>query len=258
LIFDFVDVQATYSRDALAKAIYARLFDYIIRRVNEVLGYVDDPSLIIMGILDIYGFEIFDVCLISFNCLSDMLLCVLLFSLLDFDIINHQSSIINHQSSIINHQSSIINHQSSIINHQSSIINHQSSLINHQSSIINHQSSLINHSSFLTCHSFIVYLYVFRKMVSNNFVSIMSMRNCNRFSSISHSKKNKKSTNVRTSNGNPSNFSTIKFVVISLNRNKYEIVSLLFSSFEIKSFFFVFDLSHSYFVESDRSFDTSR
>jgi myosin-1 len=51
---------ATYSRDALAKALYSRLFDYIIRRVNEVLGYVDDPSLITMGILDIYGFEIFD------------------------------------------------------------------------------------------------------------------------------------------------------------------------------------------------------
>jgi myosin-1 len=51
---------ATYSRDALAKAIYSRLFDYIVQRVNQVLGFIDDPSYIMIGILDIYGFEIFE------------------------------------------------------------------------------------------------------------------------------------------------------------------------------------------------------
>lgn len=54
---------ATYSRDALAKAIYSRLFDYIVQRVNQVLGFIDDPSYIMIGILDIYGFEIFEVSL---------------------------------------------------------------------------------------------------------------------------------------------------------------------------------------------------
>ena len=52
---------AYYSRDALAKALYARCFDWIIARVNDALGWKSDPSCLIMGILDIYGFEIFGV-----------------------------------------------------------------------------------------------------------------------------------------------------------------------------------------------------
>lgn len=51
---------AVYSRDALAKAMYSRLFDYIIARVNQSLGW-SAGDLTILGILDIYGFEIFDV-----------------------------------------------------------------------------------------------------------------------------------------------------------------------------------------------------
>jgi myosin-1 len=51
---------ARYSRDALAKALYSRMFDYIIRRVNDAM-YIDDPEALIIGILDIYGFEIFGV-----------------------------------------------------------------------------------------------------------------------------------------------------------------------------------------------------
>lgn len=53
-------VEAIYSRDALAKALYSRLFDYIISRVNQSLGWVTQGELSILGILDIYGFEIFD------------------------------------------------------------------------------------------------------------------------------------------------------------------------------------------------------
>lgn len=53
-------VDAVYSRDALAKALYSRLFDYIIARVNTSLGWVSQGELTILGILDIYGFEIFD------------------------------------------------------------------------------------------------------------------------------------------------------------------------------------------------------
>ncbi|KAL2041549.1 hypothetical protein N7G274_005931 [Stereocaulon virgatum] len=51
--------QATAVRDALAKAIYFNLFDWIVERVNASLkarGSVANS----VGILDIYGFEIFD------------------------------------------------------------------------------------------------------------------------------------------------------------------------------------------------------
>jgi len=52
-------VQATAVRDALAKAIYDKLFDWIVQRVNSSMrarGQVANT----IGILDIYGFEIFD------------------------------------------------------------------------------------------------------------------------------------------------------------------------------------------------------
>ncbi|KAK6642549.1 Unconventional myosin-Ie [Polyplax serrata] len=50
--------QATYTRDALAKAIYARLFDYLVSVVNDAM--VTQAATQNVGILDIYGFEIFD------------------------------------------------------------------------------------------------------------------------------------------------------------------------------------------------------
>ncbi|ODV92443.1 hypothetical protein CANCADRAFT_56105 [Tortispora caseinolytica NRRL Y-17796] len=52
-------VQATAVRDALAKAIYFNLFDWIVERVNQSLAVqgARDKSI---GILDIYGFEIFE------------------------------------------------------------------------------------------------------------------------------------------------------------------------------------------------------
>jgi len=50
---------AEYSRDALAKALYTRLFDWIVAKVNDALGWYPDSNLT-LGILDIYGFEIFE------------------------------------------------------------------------------------------------------------------------------------------------------------------------------------------------------
>ncbi|CAK7892866.1 myosin-5 [[Candida] anglica] len=55
-------VQATSVRDALAKGVYNNLFDWIVARVNKSLGGTSggnhgQPSI---GILDIYGFEIFE------------------------------------------------------------------------------------------------------------------------------------------------------------------------------------------------------
>lgn len=52
-------VQATAVRDALAKALYFNLFDWIVERVNASLNAKGAVANTI-GILDIYGFEIFE------------------------------------------------------------------------------------------------------------------------------------------------------------------------------------------------------
>ena len=49
--------QACASRDALAKAIYAALFDWIVRRINSTLSVTAERSDKFIGILDIFGFE---------------------------------------------------------------------------------------------------------------------------------------------------------------------------------------------------------
>ncbi|KAI9269056.1 P-loop containing nucleoside triphosphate hydrolase protein [Phascolomyces articulosus] len=51
--------QATAVRDALAKAVYERLFEWIVQRVNLSLQTRGGDQYVI-GVLDIYGFEIFD------------------------------------------------------------------------------------------------------------------------------------------------------------------------------------------------------
>lgn len=52
-------VQALAVRDALSKAIYFNLFDWIVERVNQSLT-AREPVANSIGILDIYGFEIFE------------------------------------------------------------------------------------------------------------------------------------------------------------------------------------------------------
>ncbi|ESO83449.1 hypothetical protein LOTGIDRAFT_133465 [Lottia gigantea] len=51
--------EAQSGRDALAKAIYSKLFDYIVRRVNEAIPF--GSSMNYIGVLDIAGFEYFQV-----------------------------------------------------------------------------------------------------------------------------------------------------------------------------------------------------
>lgn len=53
--------QAQYARDALAKAIYDRHFSWLVSRLNSSLAppNANDSRDSVMGILDIYGFEIF-------------------------------------------------------------------------------------------------------------------------------------------------------------------------------------------------------
>ncbi|KAL3620549.1 hypothetical protein CASFOL_035461 [Castilleja foliolosa] len=49
---------ATSSRDALAKIVYSRLFDWLVDRINSSIGQ-DPDSKCLIGVLDIYGFESF-------------------------------------------------------------------------------------------------------------------------------------------------------------------------------------------------------
>ncbi|KAG8636839.1 hypothetical protein MANES_15G047900v8 [Manihot esculenta] len=49
---------ATVNRDALAKTVYSRLFDWLVNKINNSIGQ-DPNSKSLIGILDIYGFESF-------------------------------------------------------------------------------------------------------------------------------------------------------------------------------------------------------
>lgn len=51
--------EAVATRDALAKSIYARLFDWLVARINQSLPFSGSETYI--GVLDIAGFEYFDV-----------------------------------------------------------------------------------------------------------------------------------------------------------------------------------------------------
>ncbi|XP_053569677.1 unconventional myosin-Ig [Bombina bombina] len=57
--------EANYARDAFAKAIYERLFCWIVGRINNIIEVKNYDARIhgkntVIGVLDIYGFEIFD------------------------------------------------------------------------------------------------------------------------------------------------------------------------------------------------------
>ncbi|XP_039883714.1 unconventional myosin-Ib isoform X5 [Simochromis diagramma] len=52
--------QAYYARDALAKNLYSRLFSWLVTRINESIQAQTKARHKVMGVLDIYGFEIFE------------------------------------------------------------------------------------------------------------------------------------------------------------------------------------------------------
>lgn len=60
-------LEANYARDALAKAIYEQLFSFIFKKINQLLDVKNimhkdlGSKATVIGILDIYGFEIFDL-----------------------------------------------------------------------------------------------------------------------------------------------------------------------------------------------------
>ncbi|NWH67957.1 MYO1A protein, partial [Geococcyx californianus] len=51
--------QGYYGRDALAKNIYSRLFNWLVNRINTSIQVKPGKQRKVMGVLDIYGFEIF-------------------------------------------------------------------------------------------------------------------------------------------------------------------------------------------------------
>jgi myosin heavy subunit len=54
-------VQAENNRDAIAKALYGNMFHWLIERLNVTLAQTKVKSNVMIGVLDIFGFEIFDV-----------------------------------------------------------------------------------------------------------------------------------------------------------------------------------------------------
>ncbi|XP_053482829.1 unconventional myosin-Ib isoform X3 [Ictalurus furcatus] len=52
--------QAYYARDALAKNLYSRMFTWLVNRINESIKAQTKTRKKVMGVLDIYGFEIFE------------------------------------------------------------------------------------------------------------------------------------------------------------------------------------------------------
>ncbi|XP_028269122.1 unconventional myosin-Ih [Parambassis ranga] len=52
---------AIYARDALAKAIYGQTFTWLVNKINESMENKDPSRKMIIGLLDIYGFEVFYV-----------------------------------------------------------------------------------------------------------------------------------------------------------------------------------------------------
>lgn len=64
------EYEASNARDALAKAIYSKMFDYIVNRINESIPF--QASSYYIGVLDIAGFGTIIaikiiVCLISYD-----------------------------------------------------------------------------------------------------------------------------------------------------------------------------------------------
>lgn len=55
-------VQCTQARDAIAKSLYFRLFDWVVKRVNGAIANDDHVTTEhSIGVLDIYGFEVFAI-----------------------------------------------------------------------------------------------------------------------------------------------------------------------------------------------------
>ena len=57
--------QADFAVEALAKATYERLFRWLVHRINKALDRTKRQGASFIGILDIAGFEIFEVLMLE-------------------------------------------------------------------------------------------------------------------------------------------------------------------------------------------------
>ena len=53
--------RATDARNSLAKSVYGRMFDWLVKRVNRAMEGASRTSRNVIGVLDIFGFEIFEL-----------------------------------------------------------------------------------------------------------------------------------------------------------------------------------------------------
>lgn len=60
-IYFFQKKKANYSRDALAKSTYDRLFSWVVSKINDNIYSKESGAKAVIGVLDIYGFEILEV-----------------------------------------------------------------------------------------------------------------------------------------------------------------------------------------------------
>lgn len=68
------DQQVLYSIEALSTALYERMFDSIIGRINQAIDTPGKKFTTFIGVLDIAGFEIFEVTSVSI--VLPMLVCL--------------------------------------------------------------------------------------------------------------------------------------------------------------------------------------
>ena len=63
--------QAAYSRDAIGKMVYSKLFGWLVARINESLSLDGEEgvSCSFIGILDIYGFEVLQCSCTGWSCI---------------------------------------------------------------------------------------------------------------------------------------------------------------------------------------------
>jgi len=70
--------QCSYTMGAMAKSVYDRLFKFLVKKCNETLD-TKAKRASFAGVLDIAGFEIFEVCKVNANAMKKMLLCIIYF-----------------------------------------------------------------------------------------------------------------------------------------------------------------------------------
>nr|CAD7397184.1 unnamed protein product [Timema cristinae] len=60
ILADLSASEATHARDSLCKALYSRLFTWLVNRINESIKAKRHGKRKVLGILDVYGFEMFE------------------------------------------------------------------------------------------------------------------------------------------------------------------------------------------------------